>query len=54
MASAGFSRSTGSKVPKLFVDVCEDYGAPELVDSFMFQQLMPGSQHSMVDIPDIS
>lgn len=32
----------------------DQYGAPSLMDGLFFQQLMVSSQHSIVDIPDIS
>lgn len=41
-------------VQKLWVDRFEEYGAPSIFDGVLFQQLMVGSQHSIVDIPDIS
>jgi asparagine synthase (glutamine-hydrolysing) len=41
-------------VQKLWVDRFDAYGAPTIFDGFLFQQVMVGSQHSIVDIPDIS
>jgi len=38
----------------LLVESFDDYGASNLLDGFLFQQLMVGSQHSIVDIPDIT
>jgi asparagine synthase (glutamine-hydrolysing) len=36
------------------VEAFEECGATNLLDGFMYQQLMVESQHSIVDIPDIS
>jgi asparagine synthase (glutamine-hydrolysing) len=38
----------------LFVEWHERYGAPDMFDGALFQQLMQGSQHALVDFPDIS
>jgi len=38
----------------LLIESFDDYGASNLLDGFLFQQLMVGSQHSIVDIPDIT
>ena len=39
---------------KLWIDRFDAYHAPGLFDGYLFQQLMVGSQHSIVDIPDIT
>ncbi|MFH2057848.1 MAG: asparagine synthase (glutamine-hydrolyzing) [Pseudomonadota bacterium] len=39
---------------RLFVGQHEKYGAPGMFDGALFQQLMQGSQHALVDFPDIS
>ena len=38
----------------LYAEAFESFASPSLLDNFMFQQLALGSQHSLVDIPDIS
>lgn len=38
----------------LFIEPFDEYSASNLLDGFLFQQLMVGSQHSIVDIPDIT
>ena len=39
---------------RLFIKAIEDYDAPNLFDGFMYEHLILGSQHAIVDIPDIS
>jgi len=39
---------------QLFVEQHERYGAPNMFDGALYQQLMQGSQHALVDFPDIS
>lgn len=39
---------------QLLVNEFNSYGAANIFDGFLVQQLMIGSQHSVVDIPDIS
>jgi asparagine synthase (glutamine-hydrolysing) len=39
---------------RLYVETFRRYGAPWLFDNFVYQQIMLGSLHSLVDIPDIS
>jgi asparagine synthase (glutamine-hydrolysing) len=39
---------------RLFVEQHERYGASGLFDGALFQQIMQGSQHALVDFPDIS
>jgi asparagine synthase (glutamine-hydrolysing) len=38
----------------LYVEAYESFASPRVLDNFMFQQLSLGSQHTLVDIPDIS
>ena len=38
----------------LYAEAFESFASPGVLDNFMFQQLALGSQHSLVDIPDIS
>ena len=46
--------SAGHDPLRLFVAQHERYGAPGMFDGAIFQQLMQGSQHALVDFPDIS
>lgn len=39
---------------RLFIEALEDYDAPNLFDGFMYEHLILGAQHAIVDIPDIS
>lgn len=39
---------------RMYVEAFGRYGAPTLFDNFVYQQIVLGSLHSLVDIPDIS
>jgi len=48
------SIAANQNLPSLLIEYFDDCNASNLLDGLLFQQLMVASQHSIVDIPDIT